>query len=220
MNRISRDWRSWIEEVDDRREIAMILSWHPPTHKCDWLHLKHVCYEYNDYRGALQPSMRRGITTQLKWRGYRRYPAVSAAKVKIRPRELHTPGYVHKPMGSAITYSFFYHSTSRHSGGSFKHTGQLTLRPCQGRLPRRKYMNIWPSASRSSRLLCSAQSQNTHTYLHNRVTSFPLLPPPSLTISPVTRWELTGSKSAFYFPWRVRYVSLSLIVTQNPDIWG
>ena len=31
----------------------------------------------------------------------------------------------------------------------------LTLRPCQGRLPLRKYMNICPSASKSSRLLCS-----------------------------------------------------------------
>ena len=29
------------------------------------------------------------------------------------------------------------------------------LSPCQGRLPRRKYMNMWPSASRSSRRLCS-----------------------------------------------------------------
>lgn len=30
-----------------------------------------------------------------------------------------------------------------------------TLSPCQGRLPRRKYINMWPRASRSSRLLCS-----------------------------------------------------------------
>lgn len=30
-----------------------------------------------------------------------------------------------------------------------------TFRPCHGRLPRRKYMNMWPKASRSSRRLCS-----------------------------------------------------------------
>lgn len=30
-----------------------------------------------------------------------------------------------------------------------------TFKPCQGKLPLRKYINIWPSASRSSLLLCS-----------------------------------------------------------------
>lgn len=30
-----------------------------------------------------------------------------------------------------------------------------TFNPCQGRLPRRKYINIWPRASKSSRRLCS-----------------------------------------------------------------
>lgn len=39
----------------------------------------------------------------------------------------------------------------------------LTLRPCQGKLPRRKYMNMWPRASRSSRLLCSETVTHTHT---------------------------------------------------------
>lgn len=36
----------------------------------------------------------------------------------------------------------------------------LTLSPCQGKLPRRKYMNIWPRASRSSLLLCSEITHN------------------------------------------------------------
>ena len=37
-----------------------------------------------------------------------------------------------------------------------------TLRPCQGRPPRRKYMNMYPSASRSSLLLCSENSGCQH----------------------------------------------------------
>lgn len=41
-----------------------------------------------------------------------------------------------------------------------QHTGLFiscvqTLSPCQGKLPRRKYMNMCPRASRSSRRLCS-----------------------------------------------------------------
>lgn len=41
----------------------------------------------------------------------------------------------------------------------------VTLSPCQGRLPRRKYINMCPSASRSSLRLCSAwgrESQYSH----------------------------------------------------------
>lgn len=34
-------------------------------------------------------------------------------------------------------------------------TVTLTFSPCHGRLPRKKYINMWPSASRSSRRLCS-----------------------------------------------------------------
>lgn len=37
-----------------------------------------------------------------------------------------------------------------------------TLSPCQGRLPRRKYMNIWPRASKSSRRLCSKREDRSH----------------------------------------------------------
>jgi len=35
------------------------------------------------------------------------------------------------------------------------------LRPCQGRLPRRKYMKTWPSDSRSSRRDCSGSHMET-----------------------------------------------------------
>lgn len=38
-----------------------------------------------------------------------------------------------------------------------------TLSPCQGRLPRRKYMNIWPRASKSSLRLCSKREDRSHT---------------------------------------------------------
>jgi len=34
-----------------------------------------------------------------------------------------------------------------------------TFSPCQGRLPRRKYINMWPRASKSSRRLCSATEE-------------------------------------------------------------
>lgn len=37
-----------------------------------------------------------------------------------------------------------------------------TLSPCQGRLPRRKYMNIWPRASKSSRRLCSKREDRSY----------------------------------------------------------
>lgn len=43
------------------------------------------------------------------------------------------------------------------------------LRPCHGRLPRRKYKNIWPRASRSSRRLCSVKekySNDVEQHLH------------------------------------------------------
>lgn len=40
-----------------------------------------------------------------------------------------------------------------------------TLSPCQGRLPRRKYMNIWPRASKSSRRLCSKREDRSHVVL-------------------------------------------------------
>ena len=36
----------------------------------------------------------------------------------------------------------------------YKYKGH-TLRPCHGRLPLRKYINMWPNASKSSLLLCS-----------------------------------------------------------------
>ena len=40
--------------------------------------------------------------------------------------------------------------------------------PCQGRLPRRKYINMWPSASKSSRLDCSTKEETTCTFHINR----------------------------------------------------
>lgn len=45
-----------------------------------------------------------------------------------------------------------------------------TFRPCQGRLPRRKYMNMWPRASRSSRRLCSASTDMITSHWHNSTT--------------------------------------------------
>ena len=35
----------------------------------------------------------------------------------------------------------------------------LTFNPCHGKLPRRKYINMWPKASKSSRRLCSAKTE-------------------------------------------------------------
>lgn len=46
----------------------------------------------------------------------------------------------------------------------------VTLRPCQGRLPRRKYINMCPNASRSSLRLCSARRKKD-------TGTFPLQPP-------------------------------------------
>lgn len=46
----------------------------------------------------------------------------------------------------------------------------VTLRPCQGRLPRRKYINMCPNASRSSLRLCSAWKKKD-------MGMFPLQPP-------------------------------------------
>ena len=40
--------------------------------------------------------------------------------------------------------------------------------PCQGRLPRRKYINMWPSASKSSRRDCSTKEETTCTFYINR----------------------------------------------------
>lgn len=37
-----------------------------------------------------------------------------------------------------------------------------TFSPCQGRLPRRKYINMWPRASKSSRRLCSEIEEKTN----------------------------------------------------------
>lgn len=51
----------------------------------------------------------------------------------------------------------------------------VTLRPCQGRLPRRKYINMCPNASRSSLRLCSAWRKRD-------VGQFPLQP---LALSPL-----------------------------------
>lgn len=45
-----------------------------------------------------------------------------------------------------------------------------TLSPCQGRLPRRKYMNIWPRASKSSLRLCSKREDRSHiTFIVNKI---------------------------------------------------
>lgn len=44
--------------------------------------------------------------------------------------------------------------------GTFSSIGN-TFSPCHGRLPRRKYMNMWPKASRSSRRLCSVSTDFT-----------------------------------------------------------
>lgn len=43
-----------------------------------------------------------------------------------------------------------------------------TFNPCQGRLPRRKYMNIWPRASKSSRRLCSKREEMTNYCCRSR----------------------------------------------------
>lgn len=40
------------------------------------------------------------------------------------------------------------------------------FRPCHGNMPRRKYMNMWPSASRSSRRDCSALSSISAPQFH------------------------------------------------------
>ena len=45
-----------------------------------------------------------------------------------------------------------------------------TFNPCHGKLPLRKYMNIWPSASKSSLLLCSAKQ-------HRQVNALPCYSP-------------------------------------------
>lgn len=48
-----------------------------------------------------------------------------------------------------------------------------TFKPCQGRLPRRKYINIWPNASKSSLLLCSGKKKEKKTtHLGHTVHSF------------------------------------------------
>lgn len=41
------------------------------------------------------------------------------------------------------------------------HVLASTLRPCHGKLPRRKYMNMCPRASKSSRRLCSKTRKRT-----------------------------------------------------------
>ena len=52
----------------------------------------------------------------------------------------------------------------RETGRKEKGQSALTLRPCQGRLPLKKYINMCPSASRSSRLLCSGRQDKTSHY--------------------------------------------------------
>lgn len=52
-----------------------------------------------------------------------------------------------------------------------QHTGLFvscvqTFSPCQGKLPRRKYMNMCPRASRSSRRLCSNPPKKQHNKTH------------------------------------------------------
>lgn len=42
----------------------------------------------------------------------------------------------------------------------------ITFKPCQGRLPLRKYMNICPKASKSSLLLCSEIEENRKFHFH------------------------------------------------------
>ena len=52
----------------------------------------------------------------------------------------------------------------RETGRKEEEQSAPTLRPCQGRLPLRKYINMCPSASRSSRLLCSGRQYSTSHY--------------------------------------------------------
>ena len=45
-----------------------------------------------------------------------------------------------------------------------------TFRPCHGRLPLRKYINMWPNASKSSLLLCS-ETQKWPSFYKNSLNT-------------------------------------------------